>query len=86
MKCPLLPRGGAELLFGSVKEHHVTLPNQSEPCEYNLFINIIVDQLSMNIYSHLVYIFFKRHYLKPRIGPDYAVQTDYAQFCFKTDH
>ncbi|XP_038827199.1 ubiquitin-related modifier 1 isoform X1 [Salvelinus namaycush] len=23
--------GGAELLFGSVKEHHVTLPNQSAP-------------------------------------------------------
>nr|XP_046231803.1 ubiquitin-related modifier 1 isoform X1 [Scatophagus argus] len=24
--------GGAELLFNGVKEHHVTLPSQSEPC------------------------------------------------------
>ncbi|XP_027138060.1 ubiquitin-related modifier 1 isoform X1 [Larimichthys crocea] len=24
--------GGAELLFNGVKEHHVTLPGQSEPC------------------------------------------------------
>jgi len=28
-------RGGAELLFNGVKEHHVTLPSQSEPCEYH---------------------------------------------------
>lgn len=29
-----LSSGGAELLFDGVKEHHVTLPGQSEPCEY----------------------------------------------------
>ena len=28
-------RGGAELLFDGVKEHHVTLPSQSEPCKFN---------------------------------------------------
>ncbi|MEQ2295661.1 hypothetical protein AMECASPLE_016770 [Ameca splendens] len=28
--------GGAELLFDGVKEHHVTLPSQPEPCEYHL--------------------------------------------------
>lgn len=31
-----LSSGGAELLFDGVKEHHVTLPSQSEPCEYHL--------------------------------------------------
>lgn len=30
----LCTSGGAELLFDGVKEHHVTLPGQSEPCEY----------------------------------------------------
>lgn len=29
-----LSSGGAELLFDGVKEHHVTLPGQSQPCEY----------------------------------------------------
>ena len=29
-----LCRGGAELLFDGVKDHHVTLPSQSEPCKY----------------------------------------------------
>uniref|UniRef100_A0A3B1IH12 Uncharacterized protein n=1 Tax=Astyanax mexicanus TaxID=7994 RepID=A0A3B1IH12_ASTMX len=26
---------GAELLFDGVKDHHVTLPGQSDPCEYS---------------------------------------------------
>ncbi|XP_037548110.1 ubiquitin-related modifier 1 [Nematolebias whitei] len=34
--------GGAELLFSGQKEHHVTLPSQSEPCEYHLCINIFL--------------------------------------------
>uniref|UniRef100_A0A8C6Q564 Ubiquitin-related modifier 1 n=1 Tax=Nothobranchius furzeri TaxID=105023 RepID=A0A8C6Q564_NOTFU len=30
-----LMKGGAELLFSGQKVHHVTLPSQSEPCEYH---------------------------------------------------
>lgn len=32
--CCFSSSGGAELLFDGVKEHHVTLPGQSQPCEY----------------------------------------------------
>ncbi|XP_055754203.1 ubiquitin-related modifier 1-like, partial [Salvelinus fontinalis] len=31
IECPLLPNGGAVLLFDGVKEHRVTLQDQSEP-------------------------------------------------------
>lgn len=37
----LLSSGGAELLFNGVKDHHVTLPSQSEPCEYHLSVHAI---------------------------------------------
>ena len=35
LSCLFSARGGAELLFDGVKEHHVTLPSQSEPCKFN---------------------------------------------------
>ncbi|XP_033952377.1 ubiquitin-related modifier 1 [Pseudochaenichthys georgianus] len=31
--------GGAELLFNGVKDHHVTLPSQPDPCEYHLSVS-----------------------------------------------
>lgn len=36
----ILSSGGAELLFDGVKKHHVTLPSQSEPCEYHLSVRL----------------------------------------------
>ncbi|XP_041095055.1 uncharacterized protein LOC121307043 isoform X2 [Polyodon spathula] len=32
--------GGAELLFGGVKDYHVKLPSQSEPCKYSILSRV----------------------------------------------
>ena len=41
-------RGGAELLFDGVKEHHVTLPSQSEPCKFNTATGPTINFSSIN--------------------------------------